>query len=83
MPKYSPEMKAKRRELLPERMAHAKKRIAMAGYAFTCPDDMSISFMYKCCPVRFYPYTGWFTGKSVKDGRGLQNLLDQVGKKPQ
>lgn len=28
--------------------------------------------------VTFYPYTGWFTGKSVVDGRGVKNLIKQI-----
>ena len=59
-------------------MLHAKKKIHAAGYTYSCPDNLTISFMFKCHKVLFYPYTGWFTGKSVKDGRGLQNLLKQI-----
>lgn len=28
--------------------------------------------------VMHYPFTGWHTGKSIKDGRGIQNLLKQL-----
>lgn len=28
--------------------------------------------------VTFFPYTGWFTGKSVVDGRGINNLIKQI-----
>ena len=31
--------------------------------------------------VMVYPYTGWFTGKTVKDGRGINNLLKQIKQK--
>ena len=78
MPKHSEDWKAKRAELLPERMAHAKKKLGMAGIQFSCPDDLTIMFRHNCETVRFYPFTGWFTGKSVQDGRGLQNLLRPV-----
>ena len=83
MAKRSQEWKGRRSELISERMAHAKKKIGKAGFAFTCPDDLTIAFRYKCEIVRFYPYTGWFTGKTVHDGRGLQNLLNQISDKPQ
>ena len=70
--------KAKRSELITERMTHAKRKIGQAGYAYLCPDDLTITFRYNCETVRFYPFTGWFTGKTVRDGRGLQNLLKQI-----
>lgn len=76
----SQDWKDKRAELLPERMAHAKKKIGGLGYAYQCPDDLSLTFRYRCETVTFYPFTGWFTGKSVQDGRGLQNLLKQITK---
>jgi len=25
-----------------------------------------------------WPYTGWFSGKGVKDGRGIKKLLKQI-----
>ena len=30
--------------------------------------------------VKFFPYSGWHTGKSIKDGRGIENLLKQLKK---
>lgn len=40
---------------------------------------------YKCLifehdfsEVRFFPKSEWFSGKSVADGRGLKNLLEQL-----
>ena len=80
MAKRKDSWKAKRAELIPERMAHAKKKIGQAGYVYSCPNDLTISFRYKCETVLFYPFTGWFTGKTVQDGRGLQNLLKQITK---
>ena len=40
--------------------------------------DKSFEFNFKGQPVKFFPYSGWHTGKSIKDGRGLQNLLKQL-----
>ena len=39
-----------------------------------------ITFKFKNEKVTLYPYTGWFTGKSVKDGRGITELLAQLRK---
>lgn len=30
--------------------------------------------------VVYYPKSGWFSGRKVKDGRGLSNLVSQVNK---
>lgn len=62
-----------------ERVAYATNEITVLGY--TCQystNDKCLLFDYKGATVRFYPYKGWFTGKTVKDGRGLRNLLKQI-----
>jgi hypothetical protein len=28
--------------------------------------------------IRFWPYTGWYSGKGVGSGRGIKNLLKQL-----
>ena len=38
----------------------------------------SIEFLHKGSLVKFFPYSGWHTGKTIKDGRGLKNLLKQL-----
>ena len=42
-----------------------------------CTDKM-IEFEYKGQPVKYFPYSGWATGKTIKDGRGLKNLIKQI-----
>lgn len=37
-----------------------------------------IEFEYKGHIVKYFPYSGWATGKTIKDGRGLDNLLKQL-----
>ena len=61
------------------RMQNAKLQLEAKGLA------VSINMSQKRCEIQhkgntifFYPYTGWFTGKGVKDGRGLSNLLKQL-----
>lgn len=41
-------------------------------------NETTIRFIYKGYTVIFYPYTGWHSGVSIKDGRGLENLLKQL-----
>lgn len=28
--------------------------------------------------IKYFPYSKWATGKAIKDGRGLHNLLKQI-----
>lgn len=28
--------------------------------------------------VHFFPYSGWFSGKGINDGRGFKNLIAQL-----
>jgi len=48
------------------------------GYPITYLDETRLEFVYKGETIKFYPYSGWHTGKTIKDGRGLQKLLNQL-----
>jgi len=65
-------------ELQPKRLEYAKKRITELGYDITFEVDTRLDFVFKGEVVKFFPYSGWHTGKSITDGRGLQNLLNQI-----
>ena len=65
-------------ELEPERMEYAIKKIRECGIVTTLSDKTKIEFLFKGEKVTLYPYSGWHTGKSIKDGTGLQNLLKQL-----
>lgn len=65
-------------ELEPKRMAAAKDEIIKLGYQITFESDSQIIFVFKNKNVTFYPYSGWHSGASIKDGRGLNNLLKQI-----
>ena len=66
-------------ELQPKRMLYALTKI---GKLKTVSDiqvsKTLIEFTFKDHIVRFYPYSGWHTGKSIIDGRGIDNLLKQL-----
>lgn len=64
--------------LQPQRMKHAVDRIQQCGFTIHYQDNNKIMFMYKDNPVSFYPYSGWHSGKGIKDGRGLYVLLQQI-----
>ena len=61
------------------RIKFAKSDLEKRGYEVT--HDISnkcLMFEHNGFKIRLFPYTGWFTGKEIKDGRGLQNLLKQL-----
>ena len=65
-------------QLEPKRIASAINAIQGIGIEITYHDERKVEFMYQDKNVVFYPYSGWHTGQSIKDGRGLQNLLLQL-----
>lgn len=64
--------------LQPTRIEFAIKEIEKLGYKIVYKDKTKVIFDFKDSSVTIYPYSGWFTGKTVQDGRGLQNLLNQL-----
>lgn len=70
----------RQKELEPERMEYARAEITKLGYLILLQTDNKLTFLFKGGIVEVFPYSGWFTGSSVKDGRGLQKLLDQIKK---
>jgi len=67
-------------KLEPLRFAVAKQKILDLGYVITSEDKTELNFEFNGSNVKFYPYSGWHTGKSIIDGRGLQKLLNQIRK---
>ena len=64
--------------LEPERIAHAVRRIEQLGYTITLRDNKKIQFTHKGKTVTFFPNSGWATGKTIQDGRGLDKLIKQL-----
>jgi hypothetical protein len=66
-------------KLEPKRMEYAIGQLHAAGIqSIFCPTDKNIEFDFKGEKVTLFPYSGWHTGGSIKDGRGLQKLLNQL-----
>jgi len=64
--------------LQPKRIKYAVTQIEKLGFNIDDQTDTYIAFLFKGQRVTFFPYSGWFTGKTVKDGRGILNLLNQI-----
>lgn len=62
----------------PKRIEFAVKKIEALGHKITHRDDKKIQFEHRGNVVTLYPYSGWHTGKTITDGRGLENLLKQI-----
>lgn len=65
-------------KLEPIRMQIAINEILRLGLKITNCTDKMIEFEYKGSNIKYYPYSGWATGKTIKDGRGLNNLIKQL-----
>lgn len=70
----------KERQILkePTRLIFAKNAIENLGYQIIFESEKELHFIFKKERVVLFPYTGWHTGKSIKDGRGITNLLNQI-----
>jgi len=68
------------RELGPKRKQYALTEL---GKLQTISDiqsgnDDCVTFEYRGHRITFWAYSGWFTGKGVVAGRGINNLLQQL-----
>lgn len=70
--------KERQKVLEPLRVETAILAIRVKGYDPVKVGDNEIRFEFNGNVIRFYPYTGWATGKGIKDARGLKNLLKQI-----
>ncbi len=72
--------KKREEDLQPKRILVAKEDITALGIEITFENDTELEFMFNGEKVKFFPYSGWATGKSINDGRGLRKLLRQLEK---
>jgi len=70
--------KDRQHKLEGKRIEYAKKCLLKKGIHIHYFDNTKIQFHWKDSVVTLYPYSGWHTGKTIKDGRGLENLLNQL-----
>lgn len=70
--------KERQQQLEPKRTMYAIKELNKLGITGLVDFGKSIQFKHKGETVTLYPYSGWHTGKSIKDGRGINNLLKQL-----
>jgi hypothetical protein len=56
--------------LAPKRLGTTKILLEQMGYKVDIMGNTTLVFFHNNHKVMFYPYSGWHTGKSIKDGRG-------------
>lgn len=64
--------------LQPQRMQGCKAKLEKLGFQVTEVDPTMLEFEWLGATIKFWPYSGWHTGKTIKDGRGFANLLKQI-----
>lgn len=65
------------KELSTKRMQYAIQ--ALTDYvSISFKDETKLEFIWKGSKVTLYVYSGWHSGKSITDGRGIDNLLKQL-----
>ena len=70
---------AKRNENEPGRQEYVIRVLSEKGYKpIIDTQNKCVRFEYRGNMITVWPYTGWFSGKGVKDGRGIKKLLKQI-----
>ena len=64
--------------LQPKRIQFAIAALKRIGITETEADNTSVSFKHKGNTIKLYAFTGWYSGKGVKDGRGIANLINEL-----
>ena len=65
-------------ELEPMRIRFAKNKLSELGYEIVGESDNCIQFIYNGSKISFFPYSGWYTGKGIGSGRGINKLMKQL-----
>lgn len=65
-------------ELQPKRIDFAKNELEKLNIEIIFEDKTTLQFMFNGAKITLFPYSGWFSGKGIKDGRGIFNLIKQI-----
>lgn len=70
--------KDKQLELEPKRINYAIQEINKKGLQIVESNNTKIVFLFNNEKITLFPYSGYFNGKGIKAGRGINNLLKQI-----
>lgn len=65
-------------KLEPKRMEYAENAIRRLGLEIIYSDAKVLKFNFNGNLITLYPYSGWFSGKGIVQGRGIAKLLQQL-----
>lgn len=65
-------------ELEPKRLEYACQQIRSLGFFVEKVNETTLEFIFKGSKIKVYPFSGWCSGKTIKDCRGIHNLLAQL-----
>ena len=72
------EMKAERRAgLEPKRFKYAIQQLEENGHTV---ERINHAELLVNGYIKFWPFTGWFSGKGIGSGRGIKNLIEKLEK---
>ena len=57
------------------------QKIRRLGYKNVKESKTSVNFEHNGYPIVFWKKSKWFSGKSIEDGRGIDNLISQLKSK--
>lgn len=66
------------KRLTPTRTETALTELRSRGYEPRQLGDDALVFTHNGHQITYFPYSGWASGKGIKDGRGLRTLLKQL-----
>lgn len=66
------------KKLEPERINFAVQQIQAIGLTIQEKNNKMIRFYFNSNLITLFPYSGWFSGKGIKPGRGIKNLIKQL-----
>lgn len=64
--------------LQPKRMDSCEAKLKELGFDVERHGETMLQFKHNNNTITLYPYSGWFTGKGITDGRGFKKLLRQL-----
>lgn len=70
--------KEREAKLQPKRWEYATGQLMKRMLPIVEDDGVKVVFLFKGERVTIFPYSGWCSGKSITDCRGIENLLKQI-----
>lgn len=73
--------KEREARLQPARMQSCLYELKLLGYSVESDGYSKLEFNHNGKLIRFWPYSGWYSGSGIGSGRGFNNLLGVLNAK--